>query len=258
MTPEMQQRIKEAREKACDEFWASVVKSFPEATSGDFDFGLDLRMTQAMDNWIELWLEWNSNLLTPKVDSKAWFQAIADELVERGWNADINWMGGGIICVFVHLPSGYSLCWGTANETWGADVWKGDEFLDGESVTSDFPCETEDPKACANAIEKATQIFAAKKSPAKSDREDEALTIQVARTFASFLKQTVTAENWDEMRRRNQQEKSEGVCHSHDFTDANLLMSAAISEVLGRECDVEKDTALWNGAWEFAMEQYLS
>ena len=45
-----------------------------------------------------------------------------------------------------------------------------------------------------------------------------------------------------------------GVCHTHDYCDANMLMAAAWQEFFGSEPDVskEEDTLIWNDAWEIA------
>jgi len=64
--------------------------------------------------------------------------------------------------------------------------------------------------------------------------------------------------------RLNRAEKVKGVCHSHDFCDANMSMHAALEEcgfdvsALFSECD-EKDEEgpiydLWNRAWDLAKK----
>lgn len=57
--------------------------------------------------------------------------AIADSLKKNAGltNTYTEFMGGGIVCIVV--PCGaYTLYFGTANETWGADVYKGDDFME--------------------------------------------------------------------------------------------------------------------------------
>jgi hypothetical protein len=65
---------------------------------------------------------------------------------------------------------------------------------------------------------------------------------------------------FDEIRRRNSREPSSRICHSHDFCDANMAMSAAFEHVLGREPNIHDgngpdDSALWNAVWSLAWHR---
>lgn len=79
----------------------------------------------------------------------------------------------------------------------------------------------------------------------------------LAARFVAILKGSLSSKQFAEMRRRNRDESSAGVCHSHDFCDANMLMAQAFSD-LGYSTDYdfgddEAFTARWNEAWEHAM-----
>ncbi len=60
----------------------------------------------------------------------------------------------------------------------------------------------------------------------------------------------------DKVRKRNAAEKDRGICHSHDFVDANMAMSEAFEELFGREPDTSgPDTDIWNAAWDLAKSR---
>ena len=111
---------------------------------------------------------------------------------------------------------------------------------------------------------------------------DPVLVRKLADAFVADLRASLTSAEWHEMRRRNAAETSRTICHSHDFLDANMNMEAAFRQVMGRipegsepapevyadpdltDADIwvieakaremhERDTALWNAAWEMAM-----
>lgn len=78
--------------------------------------------------------------------------------VDAGFKAYSEFMGGGTICIIVPVGS-YNLYWGTANEFWGADVYRGDEFLDGESVEIPMPVDCNDPSEVALQIIMASMKY---------------------------------------------------------------------------------------------------
>ena len=51
----------------------------------------------------------------------------------------------------------------------------------------------------------------------------------------------------------------DGVCHSHDYCDANEVMAEAFAQVVGREIDLQSDDdrALWSSAWRYALTHGL-
>jgi len=91
-----------------------------------------------------------------------------------------------------------------------------------------------------------------------SDRRDA-----IAERFAGLLQATVPAEAFAEIRRRNAAETGRTTCHSHAFTDSNLVMAQAFREVVGRDAVIDDtpagiaDVALWNGAWDRALDAGL-
>ncbi len=64
------------------------------------------------------------------------------------------------------------------------------------------------------------------------------------------------------MRRQNHEEASRGVCHSHDYVDANMVMFAAGGGDAGAFASEEdfsdEQVALWNAAWDMAKVGWLT
>jgi hypothetical protein len=81
---------------------------------------------------------------------------------------------------------------------------------------------------------------------------------QVATKFVSILRAWATPYQWKVMRKRNAAETDPGVCHSHDWCDANMAMAEAF-EHFGLDPLPEDERAsttatnLWNEAWDAAM-----
>jgi hypothetical protein len=92
---------------------------------------------------------------------------------------------------------------------------------------------------------------------------NEEIPIRLARKFCEVLRRDLTASEVDMAVARNRTESHPGVCHTHDFCDANETMLEAFEAILGREMDIQSDgdSFLWNEAWgiakrsEFAMDQ---
>lgn len=80
--------------------------------------------------------------------------------------------------------------------------------------------------------------------------------LQIAFAFAANLREQLagSADLFGEMCRLNENETSGGVCHSHDFCDANMPMDDAFTAIVGHELEAadEADCALWNDAWGLA------
>ncbi len=92
------------------------------------------------------------------------------------------------------------------------------------------------------------------------DKEDKDIVVCVAVRFAELLRESLTPRQWGEMRARNDNAPF-GVCHSHDYLDANEVMGEALDDVTNREfADISPDDdpredrmiALWNRAWNYA------
>ena len=83
----------------------------------------------------------------------------------------------------------------------------------------------------------------------------------IAKKFAELLKKEIGDENLAETVALNAKEKSSGICHSHDFCDANMVMAEAFTAV---GIDLDKDypdmtqnetiTGIWGDAWDLAIK----
>lgn len=88
------------------------------------------------------------------------------------------------------------------------------------------------------------------------------LVAYLASTFSRGLRKDVGPANMAEIARRNAAEKDSGICHSHDFIDANDVMYAAFMAATGRDPlgddlpMTQADADLWNAAWAAAKAQW--
>jgi hypothetical protein len=87
-----------------------------------------------------------------------------------------------------------------------------------------------------------------------SDDWGEILAHAIARAFAANLAEELTADQMAQVVERNKT-VDPGVCASHDFCDANMVMDPAFTQVMRREIDLnsEADCALWGQAWDIAL-----
>jgi hypothetical protein len=82
----------------------------------------------------------------------------------------------------------------------------------------------------------------------------------LAERFVTHMRESLTRAQLAEVDARNAVESDPGICHSHDFCDANVVMLAAWEDVglkfdddLAGEGDLNpKGAALWNEAWDLA------
>ncbi len=95
-------------------------------------------------------------------------------------------------------------------------------------------------------------------SDAVRQSAEAAARVALAMAFCNELAVALTEDELGLVRDRNLAETSAGVCHTHDFCDANMLMLAAFVT-----CGLAKDEAsaisddmhpLWCAAWELAAE----
>jgi len=88
--------------------------------------------------------------------------------------------------------------------------------------------------------------------------DDAELVRKVGQAFSALLEQTVGPLLIEKIAAANRDEKSPGVCHSHDYCDANVLMAQALRSLTGIDAaargawESPEVAALWNGAWDFA------
>ena len=98
-------------------------------------------------------------------------------------------------------------------------------------------------------------------APEEDDMND--LAERLAARFAADLKASLTVAQWRQMRAKNV-EYGEGVCASHDYCDANMIMEPAFVAIVGRDpLDEasgmsEADCELWSKAWDIAKALYLT
>lgn len=89
---------------------------------------------------------------------------------------------------------------------------------------------------------------------------DRHLVESIGDRFALNLEEAIGERFYEKVRQRNAKEPSRGVCHSHDFCDANEVMLGALAEHgLGKQFDAgdEGHCALWNAAWDYAAVNHL-
>jgi len=85
-----------------------------------------------------------------------------------------------------------------------------------------------------------------------SEADNETLTL--AKEFSHILKTWLSPQEFSELVIAEINNTDLNTCHSHDYCDPNMAMSAAWENVFHRENDMQsdKDMALWNHAWGVA------
>lgn len=86
--------------------------------------------------------------------------------------------------------------------------------------------------------------------------EGRPLALLVAYRFGERMAEEIGPDDLTEAVRRNRAETVEGVCHTHDFCDANMVMFAALGDFgLADDFDPadEAQARLWNDAWALAV-----
>lgn len=83
-----------------------------------------------------------------------------------------------------------------------------------------------------------------------------ARTEQIALEFSLRLLRYLGREKLAQAVALNHAETVAGICHTHDFCDANVFMARAIRAVTGREprLQADADIAQWNASWNLAMK----
>lgn len=93
---------------------------------------------------------------------------------------------------------------------------------------------------------------------------------KVGEKFARLLREAATDKDWEDMLSANAEETNPLVCHSHDFTDANVVMEEAFHNLdLKTAADFNESgpavkfardgaTWLWNAAWDWAKANRLT
>jgi hypothetical protein len=89
--------------------------------------------------------------------------------------------------------------------------------------------------------------------------------IAIALNFVDGLRKDLTAGQYRTMLERNAARSNDGICHSHDFCDANMTMDMAFREVGvtppadldDRTHEFEAACVVWNAAWDHARRECL-
>ena len=80
----------------------------------------------------------------------------------------------------------------------------------------------------------------------------------MAHAFLEQLREDIGEADFKEVLRKQREEPIEGVCHSHDYCDANMTMDAAMASVgivalpEGEDDLPDAVAGLWNAAWDHA------
>lgn len=72
-------------------------------------------------------------------------------LQSRGENAELEHTGGGIYCIRVPIRDEEWMYWGTSDEVWGCDIYKGEDYLDSASLDG-VPVSADNIPQAADAI----------------------------------------------------------------------------------------------------------
>jgi hypothetical protein len=73
--------------------------------------------------------------------------------------------------------------------------------------------------------------------------------VELAKAFSEELRRVLTADEMGEVNRLNAEEANSGVCHSHDFCDANQVMLDAMGDEFE---NTDEQNALISQAWNIA------
>lgn len=83
------------------------------------------------------------------------------------------------------------------------------------------------------------------------------LTIKLANEFSKLLSYELSdIELCEVIAKNDTPEYGEGICASHDYLDANEIMSLAFLNVAGKEIDLQNqsDIDLWSESWDLAKQ----
>lgn len=102
----------------------------------------------------------------------------------------------------------------------------------------------------------AAARVAAKLAPQEPEPTPAAAVIEpatLAAAFARAIREYLTRKELAEVIERNRAEPDEGICHSHDFCDANEAMVEAFEQCgLPMDFESQTDLNLWGKAWNIA------
>lgn len=87
---------------------------------------------------------------------------------------------------------------------------------------------------------------------------DTAAAQRLAGAFVILLQRDLPRADYFAARMKNRS-VGEGVCASHDYCDANMVMDEAFTGLFDRSvASTDEDCALWNAAWDIAKAEHLT
>jgi hypothetical protein len=91
--------------------------------------------------------------------------------------------------------------------------------------------------------------------PIKEIEFDFQTVAELSRQFLIALRESVSDDDYQKIVALNKAEADPGICHSHDFTDANMVMARAFTAVTKTETDLRSTSQanLWSRAWAQAV-----
>lgn len=100
-------------------------------------------------------------------------------------------------------------------------------------------------------LEAKLQVMALFVPSAKSTYE------RISDAFSKEVQEALTPEQIAEVIAKNNTDEYQGVCATHDYVDANMLMDAAFKSVTKREIDLQNknDVELWGWAWNLSKNR---
>lgn len=89
--------------------------------------------------------------------------------------------------------------------------------------------------------------------PIKTKRGKTVDKLEMAKSFSKKLVECHRAEQMVDIIISNRHEENEGVCHSHDYCDANMIMAEVFDEN-NLSMEDAKNYQLWNEVWDLAKK----
>jgi len=77
----------------------------------------------------------------------------------------------------------------------------------------------------------------------------------LAKEFSQSLKSALSSEEMNDLVKKNQSEKIPGICHSHDYCDANMVLHKVFMKHgmdIADEGGRERWGEMWDSAWNLA------
>jgi hypothetical protein len=92
-----------------------------------------------------------SELPNGQDEDMAILEQITLSLQSKGEHAELHHTGGGIYCIRLPIRGEEWMYWGTSDEVWGCDLYKGDDYIDSEYLDG-VPVSSDNIPQAADAI----------------------------------------------------------------------------------------------------------